>query len=99
MCEHFAEWYGKEVTELDREDVRTIVSRWIKSVTMLNDMLLDDAAKEYSLKSRIGFGIDNPEESAESDFSNVRGDYDCDPFVISVREHTAAKRRLAERFL
>ncbi|MBD5232683.1 MAG: DUF4954 family protein [Bacteroidales bacterium] len=99
VCEHFAEWYGKEVTELDREDVRTIVSRWIKSVTMLNDMLLDDAAKEYSLKSRIGFGIDNPEESAEGDFTNVRGDYDCDPFVISVREHTAAKRRLAERFL
>ncbi len=99
VCEHFAEWYGKEVDELTAEDIRTIVARWIKSVTELNDMLLDDAAKEYSLKSRIGFGIDNPDESAESDFTNVRGDFDNDPFVISVREHSAAKRALAARFL
>ena len=92
-------WYGKPVGTLTRDDIRTIIERWLKSVTALNDMLLDDARKEYSLKSRTGFGIDDPAMSADDDFTSVRGSYEADPFVAMVNEHTAKKTALAGRAL
>lgn len=92
-------WYGKPVEALTRDDIRTIIERWLKSVTALNDMLLDDARKEYSLKSRTGFGIDDPAMSADDDFTSVRGSYEADPFVAMVKEHTAKKTALAGRAL
>lgn len=90
-------WYGKPVEDITAEDVRKIISRWLESVTSLNDMLLEDARKEYSLKSRTGFGIDDPAASADDDFTSVRGSYDADPFVAMVKEHTAKKTALATR--
>ncbi len=92
-------WYGKPVEALTRDDIRTIIERWLKSVTALNDMLLDDARKEYSLKSRTGFGIDDPAMSADDDFTSVRGSYEADPFVAMVNKHTAKKTALAGRAL
>lgn len=92
-------WYGKPVEAFTADDVRTIINRWLYSVTSLNEMLLDDARKEYSLKSRTGFGIDDPASSADDDFISVRGSYDADPFVAMVKEHTAKKTALAETAL
>ncbi len=88
-------WYGKNIEELTPDDIRVIIRRWLESVTALNDMLLSDARKEYSLKSRTGFGIDDPGCSADDDFTSVRGSYDADPFVTMVKEHTARKTALA----
>lgn len=99
VCEHMKGWYGKEVSELDADDIRAIVSRWHKSVTDLDRMLLDDARKEYSLKSRTGFGIDNPGGEADSDFISVRGQFDDDPFVCMVKDHIEKKTALAEASL
>ena len=99
VAEHFEEWYGKPVTELTGADIRSIVERWIEAVTRIDDMLMSDARKEYSLKSRTGFGIDDPAAAADSDFMNVRGNFDDDPFVRMVIEHSAAKRKLAESVL
>lgn len=92
-------WYGKPVEDITADDVRKIIGRWLESVTSLNDMLLEDARKEYSLKSRTGFGIDDPAASADDDFTSVRGSYDADPFVAMVKEHTAKKTALATRAL
>lgn len=88
------EWYGKEVEELTAEDAREIIDRWHKSVVALDDMLLEDARKEYSLTSRTGFGIDSPAASAECDFESVRGAFDSDPFVMMVKEHKENKTQL-----
>ncbi len=88
------QWSGKSVGELTRADVAAIVNRWLDNVTTLDRMLLDDAAKEYSLTSRTGFGIDSPDEDADDDFSNVRGDFNSDPFVKMVKEHIEHKTAL-----
>lgn len=92
--EHFADWYGKALDELTRDDVAAIIHRWERSVTTLNDLLLDDAAKEYSLRSRTGFGIDSPEDAADNDFVSVRGCFDADPFVAMVKRHSEVKHKL-----
>lgn len=99
VCDNMARWYGKEIAELTADDLRKIITRWLDSVTTLNGMLLEDARKEYSLKSRTGFGIDAPAEDADDDFTSVRGQYDSDPFVRMVLAHTAAKTALAARAL
>ena len=90
-------WYGKDICDLTLNDIHNIIDRWIKSVTCLDNMLLEDAKKEYSMKSRTGFGIDNPIEEAIDDFTNVRGNFDEDPFVAMVREHIASKCDLAQK--
>ena len=92
--EHFSDWYGKALDELTRDDVAAIIHRWERSVTTLNDLLLDDAAKEYSLRSRTGFGIDSPEDAADNDFVSVRGCFDADPFVAMVKRHSEVKHKL-----
>ncbi|MDE6197622.1 MAG: DUF4954 family protein [Muribaculaceae bacterium] len=97
VTEHMADWCGKNVDELTADDIRAIVDRWITSVTNLNGMLLEDARKEYSLKSRTGFGIDAPSEDADDDFTSVRGQFDSDPFVEMVLKHNVSKRALADR--
>lgn len=99
VADHLKEWCGKTVAELTREDVRDIVARWLDSVTTLDHMLLDDARKEYSLQSRTGFGIDNPDGEADGDFVSVRGEFEADPFVNMVRDHISKKTELAERTL
>ncbi len=99
VCQHMVSWCGKEVVELTADDIRHIVKRWIKSVTELDSMLLDDARKEYSLKSRTGFGIDCPGDNADDDFVSVRGEFEHDPFVKMVEEHIVKKSALADATL
>ncbi|MDE5929133.1 MAG: DUF4954 family protein, partial [Muribaculaceae bacterium] len=74
--EHFSEWYGKSCQELTAADIADIVERWRNSVVTLDKMLYEDARKEFSLVSRIGFGADGSVESCDADFEQVRGDFD-----------------------
>ena len=97
VAEHLEEWCGKTYDQITEDDLRAIIERWLKSVTDLDNMLLEDACKEYSLKSRTGFGIDNPGHDADSDFISVRGEFDADPFVRMVKEHIVRKANLARR--
>ena len=97
VADHLEQWCGKTYDGLTPDDIRAIIARWLDSVTELDRMLLDDARKEYSLKSRTGFGIDNPGHDADSDFISVRGQFDADPFVRMVQEHIARKTDLARR--
>ncbi len=99
VAENMESWYGKPVDALTADDIRAIIDRWITSVTTLNGMLLEDARKEYSLKSRTGFGIDDPVEDADDDFTSVRGLFDSDPFVEMVKKHNVVKTALSRTAL
>ena len=48
-------------------------------------MVLADAEKEYGELSRIGFGLDGDEAAREADFAAVRGTFEKDKFVHSMR--------------
>lgn len=94
VAAHMKEWYGKPVEALDANDIIAIVERWRGSVVQLDRMLYDDARKEFSLVSRVGFGVDGSEERKHSDFENVRGEFDSDPFVKMVLKHIETKTAL-----
>lgn len=99
VAEHFNEWYGKDVNQLTCDDIKKIVALWRDSVVTLDKMLYEDARKEFSLVSKVGFGVDGTEARQESDFEQVRGAFDRDPFVCMVLDHIDKKTRLGEELI
>ena len=71
-----------------------IVKRWKDAVVGLDNMLYEDAKKEFSLSSMTGFGADGSKEEKVKDFSTVRGDFDSNPFVMEVLDHIRRKTAL-----
>ena len=77
-----------------------IISKWKDSVVSLDQMLWQDARKEFSLSARTGFGFDGQSTETQSmDFSEVRGQFESNPFVMAVEEHIRTKSALAEKWL
>ena len=58
VCSIMPRWYGKTVDRLSPGDIIRIVRQWNEAVVSLDRMLYDDAHKEFSMISRIGFGVD-----------------------------------------
>lgn len=96
VADNFEGWWGKPIEAITCDDLRKIVEKWTESVSEIDDMLLEDARKEYSLGARTGFGIDDPAEASNDDFANVRGRFDEDSFVEMVKNHKIAKKALGE---
>lgn len=93
------DYYGVELSKATFEQLTGLVSRWLTSVLTLDDLVYEDARKEFSLSSMTGFGTDSDDEAVRNeDFRQVRGAFfDNDPFVISVLEHKRLKSSLAEK--
>lgn len=87
---------GKPINELTRDDIRDIVHQWREMVVDLDKQLYEDARKEFNITSRVGFGVDGKESEADTDFAEVRGEFDKDPFVKMVLSHIEHKSALAE---
>ncbi len=98
-CRRIEEEEGKAVSLFTPEDVIRIVSRWKKSVIDLDNLLYEDARKEFNLSSRTGFGIDDGEEVKKLDFEEVRGDFESNSVVAAIREHIRKKSALGDELI
>ncbi|HNX90113.1 MAG TPA: DUF4954 family protein, partial [Paludibacteraceae bacterium] len=78
------EYWGKPITTIGKEDLIAFIELWKESVVRLDNMLYEDAKKEFNLSSKIGFGVDGDEEQKHKDFENVRGTFEKNPFVNEV---------------
>ena len=76
--------------------LESFIREWRDAVVSLDRMMHEDARKEFTLKSRVGFGIDGEEETRRSDFENVRGEFDNHPTVANILEHIERKNKLFE---
>ena len=76
-----------------------LVHTWMRSVIRLDEMLYEDAKKEFQMHSQVGFGIDLVGEMKHRDFDEVRGDFESNPFIVEVVEHIRKKRALGEEML
>ncbi len=91
------EHYGLNLSEASVEEMLSLVERWRSSVVALDNLVYDDARKEFSLSAMTGFGADGGEERRLLDFEQVRGSgFESNAFVRSIREHIEAKTRLGE---
>jgi carbonic anhydrase/acetyltransferase-like protein (isoleucine patch superfamily) len=98
-CQRIEEEEGKPVDTLRAEDVIRIVTRWKKSVIDLDNLLYEDARKEFNLSSRTGFGIDDGEDVKKLDFEEVRGEFESNGVVAAIQEHIRKKSTLGDELI
>lgn len=91
------EYYGVSLSEISVEGLVSLIERWRNSVVGLDNLIYEDARKEFSLSAMTGFGIDGGEDRRMLDFKEVRGSsFETDPFVVSVKEHIRDKSALGD---
>jgi hypothetical protein len=90
------EYYDVDLSVAPIDVIRSLIVRWKNSVVALDNMLFEDARKEFSLSMMASFGADGDEEQRMQDFIHVRGShFDSDPFVLSIKQHIEVKSALA----
>ena len=94
------EYYGVDLQNITADEIRTLVERWRTSVVGLDNMVYEDARKEFSLSAMTSFGADGDENVRKEDFMQVRGSlFESNPFVMSVKEHIKIKSELGDKVL
>lgn len=97
--QHYQKIYGVNPSRMTPEDVAKIVTRWKDAVLRLDQMIYNDARKEFNLASMTGFGADGDRDQKEQDFEQVRGDFEGNSFVGVVLRHMEEKKALAEQMM
>ena len=93
-------WYGVNLETVSAETLMNIVHRWKEAVVTLDQLIYEDARKEFSLSAMTSFGADGDEKQRNLDFFQVRGaSFENDPFVKSVADHIVVKSQLARDVL
>lgn len=80
-------------------DIINIVRKWEESVVGLDEMIYQDARKEFSLSFKTGFGADGNIQEKALDFEYVRGAFDKNPFVIATLKHIEVKKALGAELI
>ena len=95
----FGDFFGYPLESITSAQVADIVERWKTAVIGLDQELYEDAKKEFNLASMTGFGADGTKEDKEHDFSEVRGDFESNSFVIAVLDHIKKKEALGNELI
>ena len=94
------EYYGVDFGTVTAEKLIELVQKWKDSVVGLDNMIYEDARKEFSLSMMTSFGADGDEAQRKEDFMQVRGSFfESDPFVTSVKDHIRVKSALGDQVL
>jgi len=71
-----------------KENLTQIINNWKASSLKINNMILNDAKKEFDFNSKISYGVNGNEETANSDLEAVRGTYENNSFVKNIIEES-----------
>ena len=80
-------YYGVDLRSISAAEIIDLVRRWQECVIRLDEMLYEDARKEFSLTSMIGFGVDGSNKENNRISRVFEGDFVNNPFVTAVQEH------------
>jgi hypothetical protein len=90
---------GKSLSEMEIEDVITLVEKWEKAVLTFDDLILRDAKKEFNAISKTGFGVDGNETDKQLDFETVRGTYEENSFVKDIINQSDKTTKIANELI
>lgn len=93
------EFYNIDPEQITANDIINIANKWKNSVIKLDEMVYEDAKKEFSLSSKTGFGADGTISEKELDFEQVRGDFENNTFVKTILQHIKDKSELGEEII
>lgn len=91
--------WGCKYQEVSREKIIETIHQWLDAVVKLDNMVREDARKEFDLNSQTGFGVDGDIRQQQADFRSVRGSFEDNPFVHTIGQHIARKTALAHEVL
>jgi hypothetical protein len=97
--QNLEEHWNKTIEEVTTQDIVNMIELWKTSVVKLDQMIYDDAKKEFDLNSRTGFGVDGNEEQKHQDFESVRGSFENNTFVKEVLNHIKNKTELGNELI
>lgn len=90
---------GKSIDELTIRNIVALIEKWKESVVGLDELLYDDAKKEFRLDSMTGFGMDGNKTTQKLDFEKVRGSFESNDFVNEIVNHIQRKTSLGEKMI
>lgn len=89
--------YGIDLAVASEDQILGLVERWKNAVIQMDELLYEDAKKEFSLSFMTSFGADGGRRTRQMDFEQVRGsDFEGNPFVQTVKKHIVEKTDLYE---
>lgn len=98
-AELLAEKTGKKIDELTIPELVALICKWRESVVGLDELLYEDAKKEFRLDSMTGFGMDGNKTTQKLDFEKVRGNFESNDFVNEILSHINRKTKLGDRMI
>lgn len=93
------QYYEVDLDTITADDIVSIVEQWKTAVVSLDQMIYADAKKEFSLSSRISFGLDGNRYIQKIDFEQVRGVFEDNSFVKAVIKHIDDKSALGDNLI
>jgi hypothetical protein len=98
-CEKIEEVTGIECSKLTANHIINLLERWKISVAELDNLIYEDARKEFAISSFTGFGIDGADDEKNLDFKNVRGEFQTNNLVSSITEHTKSRTAMGDKLI
>lgn len=98
-AELLSEKTGKNIDELTINDLIALIGKWKESVVGLDELLYEDAKKEFRLDSMTGFGMDGNKTTQKLDFEKVRGNFESNDFVNEILSHIDRKTKLGDQMI
>lgn len=93
------EYYNVSLETITANDIIDIVNKWKSAVIELDNLIYEDARKEFSLPTHTSFGIDGNKVDRKLDFEQVRGVFEQNPFVKAVLVHIDTKTELGNSMI
>lgn len=90
---------GKKINALTLDDISSVIKKWQESVVGLDQLLYEDAKKEFRMDSMTGFGMDGNKTTQKLDFEKVRGNFESNDFVKEIVNHIQRKTILGEKMM
>ena len=82
-----------------KQELTDLVIKLKENAVKFKSMVLKDAEKEFDQHSRIGFGVDGTEEDVKSDFEFIRGTYESNKFVQTLKKEILEIESESERLV
>jgi hypothetical protein len=92
-------YYQLTLETITAGDIIRIVEDWKEAVVSMDEILYEDAKKEFSLSSRTGFGADGNDDEQRLDFEYVRGNFEKNTFVAAILQHIEKKTHLGNKII
>lgn len=90
-------FFNINLSQVTVKQMIEIVEKWKLAVVELDNLIYEDARKEFSLASMTGFGADGTKRDKEKDFEEVRGAFESNTFVTAVIDHIKKKTALGNQ--